>query len=162
MHCCSPDGDTAGPALPALSAAALSAAPSRGARSRWPGRAAALIQWALPLTTLAAVPKCPGCVAGYVLLATGISLSFPAAAAMRWALLIICGTALAYLVVRAARCAITPARGRASPAPFRRQRSPLHHNERALRCNHRWFHAEQCQGDTTPAADCRAGRGKAV
>ena len=65
--------------------------------SRSLGRAAALFQWALPVTTLALMPKCPACVAGYVLLFTGVGMSFPVAAAVRWTLIGLCVAALAYL-----------------------------------------------------------------
>jgi hypothetical protein len=69
----------------------------------WHRRIATFTQWAIPLTTLAFVPKCPGCVAGYVLLLTGIGVSFNTAAAMRWCLIAISVAALAYLAFRAAR-----------------------------------------------------------
>jgi hypothetical protein len=91
MKCCCTDGDPSAPAP----------WPAR------PPRIAALIQWALPLTTLALVPKCPACVAAYVLLFTGIGLSLPAAAAMRWTLIALCLAALAYLLLRAARRTLT-------------------------------------------------------
>jgi hypothetical protein len=68
---------------------------------------ASLIQWAVPVTALALMPKCPMCVAAYVVLFTGIGLSLPVAAAMRWALIAISIAALAYLLVRAARRALT-------------------------------------------------------
>jgi hypothetical protein len=74
----------------------------------WPRRVATLIPWALPLTTLALIPKCPACVAAYVLLFTGIGLSLPAATAARWTLVVLSIAALAYLLLRAARRAVTP------------------------------------------------------
>ncbi len=66
----------------------------------WPQRIGAFFRWALPITVLALVPKCPGCVAAYVLLFTGIGLSIPAAAAMRWALI---GSCVGALIILAAR-----------------------------------------------------------
>jgi hypothetical protein len=51
--------------------------------------------------TLALVPKCPMCVAAYVLLFSGIGLSFVAATVLRWALIACSIAALAYLVLRA-------------------------------------------------------------
>lgn len=76
-------------------------APTSPAPTRWPRRFAALLQWALPITTLALIPKCPACIAGYILLFTGIGLSFPAAAAVRWSLIALCTAALAYTLLRA-------------------------------------------------------------
>jgi len=94
MRCCS-DGEPA-------SSAITPRTPDIAATS-WPARVAAFMQWALPLTTLALVPKCPGCVAGYVLLLTGMGISFTAATAMRWSLIAVSVSALAYLAFRTAR-----------------------------------------------------------
>jgi len=94
MNCCSsgaPAATAIAPPTPDITA------------TSWPSRVAALIQWALPITTLALVPKCPGCVAGYVLLITGLGISFTAATAMRWSLIAISIAALAYLTIRTAR-----------------------------------------------------------
>jgi hypothetical protein len=63
-------------------------------------------EWAIPITTLALVPKCPACVAAYVLLLTGVGLSFPAAVAMRWTVIVLSVAALVYLLVRAVRRAV--------------------------------------------------------
>lgn len=62
-----------------------------------------VIEWALPIATLALIPKCPACVASYVLLFGGIGLSLPAAAAVRWTLISLNITALFYLIFRTAR-----------------------------------------------------------
>src|SRR5262245_5706747 len=97
MHCCCTGGDPAAPAVPA-----------HGSFTAWLRRIATLTQWALPLTTLAVIPKCPACVAAYVLLLTGIGLSLPAAAAVRWALIALSVAGLAYLLLRAVRRALTP------------------------------------------------------
>lgn len=91
--CCG--GDAASPAVPAR-------ATTHGMQS-WRSRIAATLQWALPVTTLALVPKCPGCVAGYVLLLTGMGISFTAAATLRWSIIGLSITALAYLAIRAGR-----------------------------------------------------------
>ncbi len=61
-----------------------------------------MLAWALPIATLAMVPKCPACVVGYILLFTGIGISLPAAGGVRWALIAACVLALAWLTVRAA------------------------------------------------------------
>src|SRR3954465_12205683 len=76
-----------------------SAAPALGAPA-WARRTRSVAAWALPVTALALVPKCPACFAGYVLLLTGIGLSVSAAAAMRWTMIGVCGSVLALLVVR--------------------------------------------------------------
>jgi hypothetical protein len=68
----------------------------------WLGRVGTAVRWAAPVAVLALVPKCPACVAGYVLLLTGVGLSLPGAAAVRWSIIGLCIGALAYLVVRAA------------------------------------------------------------
>lgn len=98
MHCCS-SGEPAATAI----------APHTPSNSTctWLASIKALTQWALPITTLALMPKCPGCVAGYVLLLTGIGVSFTAATAMRWSLIAISIVALAYLTFRMARRACT-------------------------------------------------------
>jgi hypothetical protein len=67
---------------------------SRLARTR------SALAWALPIATLALVPKCPACVAGYVLLFTGIGVSLPVAGGMRWALMVLSVTAITWLLVR--------------------------------------------------------------
>lgn len=56
--------------------------------------------WLLPTATLALIPKCPACVAGYVALVTGIGISLPMAACIRIGLVVLC---LASLVLMAAR-----------------------------------------------------------
>ena len=62
-----------------------------------------LLQWLFPLATLALMPKCPACVAAYALLLTGIGLSFSAATALRWSLIMISLIAMAVLIHRSGR-----------------------------------------------------------
>ena len=90
MHCCN-DGD---PSAPAITAPAT---------QHWLRRIAAVIEWAVPITTLALIPKCPACVAAYVLLFTGVGLSFSGAAAVRWGVIALSIAALGYLLYRTAR-----------------------------------------------------------
>ena len=90
MNCCCNDGDPGAPSTP------------------WRRRIATLFQWAVPITTIALIPKCPMCVAAYVLLFTGVGLSLPAAAAIRSALIAVSIASLAYLLLRAARRALMP------------------------------------------------------
>jgi hypothetical protein len=66
------------------------------------GHTVALAQWALPVTTLVLLPKCPACVATYVLLVTGVGLSFDVAAGVRWTLIVVSFATIAYLVLRSA------------------------------------------------------------
>jgi len=94
MKCCS-GGD---PAASAIAAPSLEVAPTS-----WLRKFARLIQWAVPVTTLALLPKCPGCVAGYVLLLTGVGVSFTTATAMRWTVIGLSIAALTYLMLRTAR-----------------------------------------------------------
>ena len=96
MHPCCSRADAPAPA-------AVTVGPPR--RS-WIRRFAALIEWAIPITTLALIPKCPACVAAYILLFSGIGLSIHAAAAMRWTLIALCISTLAYLLLRAGRRAL--------------------------------------------------------
>ena len=102
MCCCSTADATTAPASSPES-------PENTGPPTWPRRLAALIQWAIPLTTLALIPKCPACIAAYVLLFTGIGLSLPAAAAMRWAIIAVSTAALLFLCFRAAHRAMRAA-----------------------------------------------------
>lgn len=63
-------------------------------------RLAAALQWAIPLTTLALIPKCPACIAGFILLFTGLGLSFPAAATIRWTIITLCILTILTLTIR--------------------------------------------------------------
>lgn len=101
MQCHCNDGDPVAPAVPAHSQSDRLQSPS-SAKS-WRCRITALIQWALPVTALALIPKCPACVAAYVLIFTGLGLSIPAASAVRWTLIFLSITAIAWLIFRAAR-----------------------------------------------------------
>ncbi len=108
MNCCS-RGD---PAARADRAPSPTSSPSGWAAFK--RSAAALVQWAVPLSLLALVPKCPACVAGYVLLFTGVGLSFTVASALRLGVIAASVAAVTFLAVRAARRLIT-SRWHASP-----------------------------------------------
>jgi hypothetical protein len=69
----------------------------------WRRRIGSAVQWTLPAAILAIIPKCPVCFAGYVLLLTGVGLSMPAAAAVRWTLIVACAGALLFLAARVLR-----------------------------------------------------------
>lgn len=100
MLCChrdpDPTNDASSPHTPHMSSP-----PTRRTR-----RIAALVQWAVPIVALVLIPKCPACVAGYVLFFTGIGLSLSTAAAARWTLIALSITALVYLIARTTRRAI--------------------------------------------------------
>ncbi len=93
MHCCT-GGDPAAHNAPAP--------------GRWPRRIGTLFQLALPVTALVLFPKCPACVAGYVLFLTGMGLSLPAAAAMRWILIALSIATLVSLLHRVVQRALSP------------------------------------------------------
>lgn len=67
---------------------------------RWLGLAWAAAQWSLPVVALALMPKCPGCVAAYVLLLTGAGISIAAASMLQTAVAWGCGLALVLLGAR--------------------------------------------------------------
>lgn len=58
------------------------------------------LAWILPGAILVLMPKCPLCLAAYMALATGISLSLPVATAVRWAMLLLCIASLVFLIAR--------------------------------------------------------------
>jgi hypothetical protein len=58
------------------------------------------VEWALPVTALALVPKCPACLAGYILRFTGIGLFVSAAAAVRWTFIGVRAAVPALLLLR--------------------------------------------------------------
>ena len=52
--------------------------------------------WLVPATGLAFLPKCPACLAAYILIGTGASLSITIAAYLRMMLLTLCAISLSY------------------------------------------------------------------
>ncbi len=54
------------------------------------GRTWAVAGWLLPGCVLALMPKCPACLAAYVAVATGLGISFSAAATLRTGLMVAC------------------------------------------------------------------------
>jgi hypothetical protein len=95
LNCCA-QGDGVSPAPPP-------------ARSRARRGLIGFVQWMIPVTVLALVPKCPACVAAYVLLFTGVGLSLAVAAAMRWALIAVSIGMIAYLIFQVVRHAVARA-----------------------------------------------------
>jgi hypothetical protein len=63
-------------------------------------RCAAAAGWVVPSATLALLPKCPACLAGYIAIATGMGISLTAAKYLRFGLIVLCIGALAYFATR--------------------------------------------------------------
>ncbi|AMV31536.1 hypothetical protein VN12_05415 [Pirellula sp. SH-Sr6A] len=61
----------------------------------WLSRTSAAMQWVLPSIVLAFVPKCPTCVAAYLVLWTGLGVSFTSVTYLRWFIIGTCVTAFA-------------------------------------------------------------------
>jgi hypothetical protein len=75
--------------------------PRLRSRSRFVAkRGAKAFGWVGPSAILVLMPKCPACVAAYVLLVTGAGVSVSTAADLRWTVLVLC---VAVLVVLAGR-----------------------------------------------------------
>jgi len=68
-----------------------------------PRRFFSVAGWSLPTIILALLPKCPACVAAYVALGTGISLSLEVASLLRTLLVTVCLGSLIYLVISSLR-----------------------------------------------------------
>jgi hypothetical protein len=58
-----------------------------------------MFAWFVPTATLVLIPKCPACLAAYVMLWSGIGLSLSTATWMRWGLIFISLTLLLCLIV---------------------------------------------------------------
>jgi hypothetical protein len=65
------------------------------APSSRPRRSLTLTRWSLPGLVLILLPKCPACLAAYIALGTGLSLSVAASFYLRWYLLALCVAAIA-------------------------------------------------------------------
>ena len=59
-----------------------------------------ILAWLLPSAVLVLMPKCPACVAAYVVLWTGLGVSLTAAVWLRWGLLFLCAGSLLFLIVK--------------------------------------------------------------
>lgn len=59
-----------------------------------------LTGWLLPSALLVLMPKCPACMAAYIAMATGLGISLPAAANVRFMLITLCISSLSWLTIR--------------------------------------------------------------
>jgi hypothetical protein len=69
----------------------------------WSREARRAVSWILPSVVLAAMPKCPLCLAAYVALFTGFGISLAAAKFAWWLVAIGCVAALVYLAATTLR-----------------------------------------------------------
>lgn len=69
----------------------------------WLRRGGEIAGWGVPTVTLALLPKCPACVAGYVALATGLGISLPVAACLRCTLVALCVASLGFVGLKRLR-----------------------------------------------------------
>ena len=74
-------------------------------------RPAKVASFLLSSITLILMPKCPVCVATYVALFTGLSLSTEVAGQVRMALMVICASVLAFLALTGLRWICRRAKG---------------------------------------------------
>ena len=68
-------------------------------RNTLTGRCFGVAGWVVPGTVLALMPKCPACVAAYVAVATGVSISASAASYLRGGAIVLCVASLVFLGV---------------------------------------------------------------
>jgi hypothetical protein len=110
MLCCCTQVEPASPPLPAGSTSVVPKQSSETAPAARFRRTAQLIQCGASLVMFALIPKCPACVAAYVLCFTGVGLSYSVAAVVRWGLVALSGAVLFYVLGAVAAARLLPRR----------------------------------------------------
>ena len=76
------------------------------ARQSWTRAVRRAVSWIVPSVVLAAMPKCPVCVAAYVALFTGCGISLATASSLWWVVVTGCVGTLVYLAAQTLRCVL--------------------------------------------------------
>jgi len=95
-----------GPTCCSIAAARSSRHKAADGKAHPPQRRFVWAKCSLPTLILVLLPKCPACLAAYVALGTGISLSVAAASVLRTALIGVCVVTLVWVLVSTVRSAM--------------------------------------------------------
>jgi hypothetical protein len=88
------------------------------ARSSFARRCYTIAEWTIPAAGLMLVPKCPACLAAYIVLVSGVGISVTSAMYLKILLLTICAASIIYVAARRSRNLLALIRAnRSSVAP---------------------------------------------